>query len=372
MHYYVTLTSQCNLKCKYCYGKCLADRGELRGLEVDYDVPSVVTYSTEDLKNFLEKDGEVTVVFYGGEPTLMPEKIREIMDKVKAKKFILQTNGTLLDQLSPSCLKRLDTILVSLDGDESVTDFYRGAGTYRKVIRNLKRVLQMGFEGELIARMTVGLETNIREQVKWLLFNGELPFKSVHWQLDAQFWSSDFDEERFRVWMNSYNLEVSRLAEEWVQWMKRWGVVYRIYPFVGLVNSMLTGEASKLRCGAGWIMFNVQQDGRITPCPVMSGVKSFYLGDIWGSDPLSLKDRVHVSDPCPKCGDYGLCGGRCLYANVTKLWGLKGFKMVCETVKNLICSLKSQLPAIKRLLSSGRISPRSLDYPRYNSCEIIP
>lgn len=372
MHYYVTLTSNCNLKCKYCYGKCLADRGELRTFEVDYDVPSVITYSTEDLKNFLKKDGEAAVVFYGGEPTLMPEKIEEIMREVRVEKFILQTNGTLLDQLPEFCLRRFDTILVSLDGDEATTDFYRGVGTYRKVVENLKRVLEKGFNGELIARMTVGLKTNIYEQVKWLLFNEEFPFKSVHWQLDAQFWSNDFDEERFRRWMNGYNRQVNRLVMEWVRWMEQRGVVYRIYPFVGLVNSMLTGEASKLRCGAGWIMFNIQQDGRITPCPVMSGIKNFYLGDIWSTDPLSLKDKVHVSDPCPKCEDYMLCGGRCLYANVTKLWGLKGFKMVCETVKNLVSSLETQLPTIKRLLSTGRISAKSLDYPRYNSCEIIP
>ncbi|MEM2901958.1 MAG: TIGR04084 family radical SAM/SPASM domain-containing protein [Candidatus Bathyarchaeia archaeon] len=372
MHYYLTLTSNCNMKCSYCYGKCLKDDGSLGNYSLDYEVPSSISYSVEDLNRFLTKDPAPTIVFYGGEPTLMPEKMGEIMDKVKAKKFILQTNGTLLDQLEPSYLKRLDTILVSLDGDESVTDYYRGAGTYRKVIRNLKHVLRMGFEGELIARMTVSFETNIYEQVKWLLFNDDFPFKSVHWQLDAQFGSNDFVEEKFTRWVNSYNLGVNRLVKEWVRWMKQRGVVYRIYPFVGLVNSMLTGEACKLRCGAGWIMFNVQQDGKITPCPVMSGIKNFYLGDIWTTDPLSLRDKVHVSDPCPQCEEYWLCGGRCLYANATKLWGLKGFEIVCETVKSLISSLETHLPTIRRLLSSGRISAKSLDYPRYNSCEIIP
>ena len=51
---------------------------------------------------------------------------------------MIQTNGLLLDRLEPEYVNRFHTILVSLDGDEELTDYYRGKGTFRKVIDNVK------------------------------------------------------------------------------------------------------------------------------------------------------------------------------------------------------------------------------------------
>jgi hypothetical protein len=68
-----------------------------------------------------------------------------------------------------------------------------------------------------------------------------------------------------------------------------------------------------------------------------------------------------------------MCGGRCLYANATKLWGDRGFEEVCGTVSNLIETLReTAAPQIKQLLASGKIQLEQFDYPTYNGCEIIP
>ncbi len=84
-------------------------------------------------------------------------------------------------------INRLHTILVSIDGDEETTDFYRGKGTFRKVMDNLKLVKQNGFDGELIARMTVMEPLDIFKQVTWLVDNCEFPFSSVHWSIERWF-----------------------------------------------------------------------------------------------------------------------------------------------------------------------------------------
>ena len=76
-------------------------------------------------------------------------------------------------------------IFVSLDGDEALSDYYRGKGTYRRVANNLKKIRENGFTGEIVARMTVGEETEIDKQVLALAENPGLPISSVHWQLDA-------------------------------------------------------------------------------------------------------------------------------------------------------------------------------------------
>jgi putative peptide-modifying radical SAM enzyme len=371
MYYYLTLTLNCNLRCRYCYGKCVSDFGQPFPFEVE-ELPTSVVYGLDDLANFLGKDPEPIIIFYGGEPTLILDKIREVMDMIPAKAYLIQTNGLLIHMLETEYLNRFQAILVSIDGDEALTDYYRGEGTYRKIIENLKLMRQKGFRGEIIARMTVGPETDLYKAAKWLLFNSEFRFDSVHWQLDAQFWRSDYEEGRVRDWFRRYNESVIRLVNFWVSHIEAEGRVLRLYPFVGVLESLLTGQPTKLRCGAGWKMFNIQTNGKITPCPVMAGIKSFYLGDIWRTHPLSLEDSISVKEPCPDCKLYEVCGGRCLYANVTKLWGEEGYRLVCGTVENLVLSLEAASPSIRRLISEGRISIKSFNYPKFNSCEIIP
>jgi len=119
-------------------------------------------------------------------------------------------------------------------------------------------------------------------------------------------------------------------------------------------------------------MFNIQTDGNITPCPVMAGMKDFYLGNIRETAPKSLRDAVFVSEPCSGCEVYPICGGRCLYANVTRLWGDEGFRQVCGTVKSMVGALYEALPDVRLLIEEGRIKLKDFEYTKYNSCEIIP
>lgn len=373
MHYYVTLTTKCNLKCVYCYGKALEDVDSDFGCyEVDYSIPSEVTYSIDDLKRFLSRDPDVTLVFYGGEPLLKMNLMKTIMDEVPAKRYILQTNGILLDRLEPEYANRLHTILISIDGDEKTTDSNRGKGTHRKVMENVKLLRKRGFKGEIIARMTVNENVDIERQVKWLLFNQDCPFTSVHWQLDALFGKKEFERRDFAEWSEKvYNPKVRKLIKFWISRMESHGEVLRLYPFIGVMESILTGKPTQLRCGAGWTFFNIQTDGKLTPCPVMAGMKDFYLGDIFNMAPQDIH-KVYVSEPCTQCSLYSLCGGRCLYANVTKLWGVRGFKLVCRTVENLIHALKKGAPKVWELIAKGKVSYRDFSYPKYNSCEIIP
>jgi putative peptide-modifying radical SAM enzyme len=374
MNFYVTLTTNCNLRCKYCYGKSCEDFGSnFHGLEIDYSVPSFPSYGIDELRNFLLRDDDPVVIFYGGEPLLQMKRLKETMDAIPSARFVIQTNGLTLANLEPSYLDRFESIFVSLDGDEALTDHYRGRDTYRRVIANLNRARALGFRGEIVARMTVCEETQIDAQVLALIDRDEVPISSVHWQLDALFWQNDYPKRNFSKWaLESYNPRLRKLVHVWVEHMRNTGEVWRLYPFVGVMHSILQEESSSLRCGAGWCVFNIQTDGTITPCPVMAGMKDFYLGHINNTSIESLKDGVFVSEPCTTCKYSLICGGRCLYANVTKLWGEEGFSQVCDTVKYMIDSLYDVAPQIKSLIERGTIKREQFEYPRYNGCEIIP
>jgi putative peptide-modifying radical SAM enzyme len=370
----VILTTECNSQCKYCYAEAVEDFDDNSSdIKVDYSLPRKISYDIGMLDSFCRQDPDCVLTFYGGEPLLSIDKIRWIMDNVKVKAFMIQTNGLLLDRLEPEYINRLHTVLVSLDGDEASTDFYRGTGTFKKVINNLKQIKRNGFGGELIARMTAMEQTDIYKQVRWLLKNDDFPFSSVHWQLNAGFWKNDFERRDFKRWgEEGYNPRIRELVQFWVDYMEKKAVVLRLYPFLGIAESLLSGEkASFLRCGGGWTNYAIQTDGNIVPCPSMWGMKDYYLGHINNADPSKLK-KVFVKEPCTECDALHLCGGRCLYANVTKRWSPEAYGLVCKTVRNLIQAISEQLPKMQTLISEGRIRQKDFEYMKYNGCEIIP
>jgi len=367
MLYFIELTQVCNLKCKYC------------GNTPDPDVDDVeVSYSLEELKSFLEKDPEPNICFYGGEPLLRMGLMEKIMDSIPAKRFLIQTNGILLSKVKPRYLKQFDTILISIDGRKETTDYYRGRGTYDKVIKNLQAVRELGYSGDVIARMAVSGRSDIYEEVKHLLELKNPHFDHVHWQLDV-FW--DFPPKRryknrdFVKWVKeSYNPGITKLAKYWYQKMKENGNVLGIVPFLGIMKSLLFDEIPvQLRCGAGIDAFAITPSGRILVCPVAPEFKFANVGHIRTSHPKDLPYKVTIGEPCLSCDYYSICGGRCLFANKTKLWGEKSFKEVYLTVKHLIDEMIALKPKIEKLINDGIVKKEDFYYPPYNnSTEIIP
>ena len=376
MFFHVILTSDCNLQCKYCFGESLDDFDEDFGddIEIDYDLPRKLNYNLDLLKEFCSKDPECVLTFYGGEPLLGIDKLKQIMDKVEPKHFMIQTNGLLLDKLEPKYVNRFHTILVSIDGQEELTDHYRGKGTFRKVVENLKLIRTKGFADELIARMTIMEQTDINKQVRWLLDNDEFSFSSIHWQLNAGFWGNDYQRRNFEEWTKTnYIPGVRKLARFWVDQMQQKGVVLKLYPLLGIAESLLREEKNCLmRCGGGWINYAIQTDGYIIPCPTMWGMKEYYLGHIKDADPLKLKKLFVNEKPCAQCSILGVCGGRCLYTNITKRWSDEAYGKVCYTVKQLIETVENEIPRIQQLIKSKQIKLADFDYLKYYGCEIIP
>ena len=230
MFFHLMLTTECNLECRYCFGEAIEDFEEdFEVKDIDYTLPKSIDYDYQILRKFCSKDPDCVLTFYGGEPLIRLRDIKEIMDLNAAKLFMVQTNGLFLNKLDPFYMNRFHTILVSIDGDESLTDYYRGKNIHRNVIENLKHIRKNGFSGELIARMTVMEKTDIYKQVRWLLENDDFKFSSVHWQLNAGFWGTDYQRRDFRNWsINSYLPGIKKLVKYWVDYMFSENKVHKI------------------------------------------------------------------------------------------------------------------------------------------------
>jgi len=376
VYFHLIITDECNLCCSYCRARVFENpdgRNDTSTpqIEIDPHLPPELNVNLDLLYGFLQKDPAPTLTFYGGEPLLRKDLIDRIVREAPVQRFMMQTNGLLLDRLSPEIISRFATILVSLDGREALTNANRGAGTYQKVMENIKKIRHNGYNQELIARMTVNESTDIADAVHWLADNPDYSFSSIHWQLDANF-SNDFSHRRFAEWVNEiYNPGILRLVEDWVDHMEIEEEVQRWYPFLDPMEDLLLGRQSLLRCGSGHANYSIMTDGHIAPCPVMMGMSQYYVGHIRDSDPRDLA-VIGVNGECADCQIRGFCGGRCLYSNITKPWGVAERRIVCSTVETLHAGLTNALPRVKDLISSGVIHHADFSHEKYNGCEIIP
>lgn len=375
MHYYLALTSKCNLLCKYCYGKTVEDFLTDEEYEkYDTTIPDEIDFSIEDLKNFSKDDKDFTLTFYGGEPLLKIDLIKQIIDEIPAKEFMLQTNGMFLHKLPSKYLNKLSTILISIDGTKEHTNERRGSGVYEKIIDNVKLIKQNRFSGEIIARMTVDETCDIFKNVTYLYNNKDFSFSSIHWQIDAQFWKSDYKQRNFKAWsINDYNPKIKKLIDWWLEEIEQKKKVPLIYPFVGVMYSILNNDKSPMKCGAGHSTLGIQTNGIVAACPITAGCKPLYQANIRTSSLEDIKkNRIDPEGLCLNCEIKDICGGRCLYANKTMLWGEQGFKEVCDTIFFLINSLKNITPKIEKMILKGELKLEDFNYNKYNGTEIIP
>lgn len=376
MYWHILLTEKCNSECRYCYKKSLKefDNGLQNKFNFEFNAPCNFEANYEKLKKFVMQDKNPVIIFYGGEPLLQIEKIKEIMDLFgDSARYCMQTNAKLLDKLDSKYMNNFSRILVSIDGNKQKTDSNRGKGNYDLVIKNIEYIRKKAYKGEIVARMTISQSSgkDFFKQVKHLieLINKKL-FDSIHWQLDMGFYKNDFNEIKIKKFVENYNKNLSELIDYWISEMAN-GKVFKLYPLLGFFESIYYNKPVEgIRCGAGFIGYAITTNGKITACPILNNITNFYCGDL--NSKLNEIKKISVIEPCKSCKDLGICGGRCLYMNYAKLWPEKAQKLICSTIKHLINEIKRVLPEIKTLINKGVISEEDFDYEKYFGPEITP
>ncbi|MFI7541670.1 FxsB family cyclophane-forming radical SAM/SPASM peptide maturase [Actinoplanes sp. NPDC049599] len=141
------LTSGCNLACDYCYMYTMADQ-EWRTLP-RVMAPAVVRQSAARISEHVSRHGldRVEVVLHGGEPMLagvarlteVTRVIRAAVPATTAVDFVMQTNGTLLDDTALAGLTAAGVrIAVSIDGDDRHRRGPDGASSEVALLRGIK------------------------------------------------------------------------------------------------------------------------------------------------------------------------------------------------------------------------------------------
>ncbi|MFH1905656.1 MAG: radical SAM protein [bacterium] len=140
---HLLLTNRCNLKCFYCYPQVFSRKIE------DIDTETWLKVIDE-----LHKMGTGIVTLLGGEP-LLYKGIDRIVDRVKKYGMIceLVTNGYFVDR-KIDIVKKMDSVCISIDGDETTNDRNRGEGSYKKAVAAIARTTSLGIKTRIKAVIT--------------------------------------------------------------------------------------------------------------------------------------------------------------------------------------------------------------------------
>jgi len=344
MDYYVFVTKQCNMRCKYCVFD-----GKLNINSIE-DAPNVEETAKFILKN-IKEHGHIDnkIFFYGGEPTLNLKWITDFIKITDGKlKYALQTNGTLLEKIDPELIKKINFLEISIDGKKEINDKFRGKGTFDNLIRNLNHVKQP-FNGEIVARMTYVPENRLSESVKYIL--DELKFNRVYWMHEDHItkpteWEKSHEE---------YSEEIDILLEYWLENLRN-GIIKNIIPFQCITSSFLSkAENLNFRCGFDTFLMAIDSDGSCYNCDLMiTEDKRDRIGDIEnGITRYNIPKNDIYEKICKKCEYLKYCGGRCFTLSYNE--DRERFDVFCKRTKMLIEKIRDIIPEIQNLIKNDVI-----------------
>ena len=121
-------TSACNLRCTGCWA---AEYGH--GLNLTYGQMDDIIRQGKELGTYM-------YILSGGEPLLRKDDIIRLCEKHNDCTFLAFTNGTMIDEAFADDVLRVKNFVpaISIEGYEEDTDFRRGKGTYRAVLKAME------------------------------------------------------------------------------------------------------------------------------------------------------------------------------------------------------------------------------------------
>ncbi len=307
------LTERCNLACSYCYVRARAS------VEPDCTPERCRAFVDFALRQSAD---EVVIAFFGGEPLLRPDLIRDTVAYGKRAaagtgrgvRFHLVTNGTLLDDEIGDFIAREGIGLeVSIDGPQELHDAHRprpdGSGSFAAVYGNLRRFHARHPE-HTIRIFSVITSPDALPWLQELLRELETTAFTFN-----QVTLPDGDEACTGLASAAGPALAARIARHRERFLQ--GDAHADAGVNRQLASFLKGNAAQ-GCGAGVTAAIVTQGGTIFPCPFFVGHEDQAIGDLaTGFYPEKVgqyRERtVDALEDCRLCPLHAFCGGGCAF-----------------------------------------------------------
>jgi len=295
----LTLTNNCNLKCKYCY----EEHNDRKSAIMDFET------AKEKITKYMEMDDGLDMVeiqFFGGEPFLAFPLIKKIVSWFHTKEwkkqhvFFIPTNVTLLDDEIEKWLienKKDVKMGFSLDGTKTAHNLGRD-NSYDRVVKNIP-FFKEHFP-EQIVKMTIYEETlpYIAESVidleeKGLLFAANVVFEDI--------WGTGEKKEKL---LELYEDQLSQLVDYYAARPHLVPVTLVDRKIEYLADSKKKAKKNIKFCGGGVQTVGMDVQGNEYPCHRF--IPSF--NDSYEPPPGPVNERSQWEpDICNDCKLVDIC-----------------------------------------------------------------
>ncbi|WP_066504134.1 anaerobic sulfatase maturase [Abyssisolibacter fermentans] len=165
-------SSNCNLKCKYCFYNSIAENREIASYGImKEDILEII------VKKALEyADGACNFAFQGGEPTLAGldfyKHLIKLQNQYNNKNIkitnTIQTNGTMIDKQWAEFLSKNNFLVgISLDGPRDINDLNRidreGIGSFKKVIEAINLLKEYKVDYNILFVVTANSSRHVNK-----------------------------------------------------------------------------------------------------------------------------------------------------------------------------------------------------------------
>jgi len=318
------VTERCNLACVYCYG-----------LNGNHRKQSVMKLNTaiKAVDWLIQKSGDrknLRLTFFGGEPLLQFEMIREIAGYTKKAisghdkqiTFEMTTNATLMSTEVIQFLKEYKIKpLISFDGPEEIQNkqrpFINGRGSY-KIARPLIRELLQEIPG--ISCRATWLPGNDPQ----VILDGlnELGFSNIY-LLPATLVYEDSAGTPDGFLEPLIKIEEKRCRELKAAVRSRNDAEIKEIGKTSLILRLAEMKIKKIKkerpCGAGRELVAVSSKGDLYPCHRFAGMEEFRLGNVLTGEcanTFNFWKSVDEIPSCKACPARYTCAGGCYHDNL--------------------------------------------------------
>lgn len=352
-HMYFIPTTDCNLRCKYCF---IED--EDRDFKPKYMSLDTAKKGLELFAKLTENISNISICFYGGEPLLNSEVLYFSMRYVRALEekgaftspvdMSLITNGTLVDDKTIEVLLETKTkVSISLDGDrcfhDSVRVTVRGEGSFDKALEGYKKLHQGGAEPGISCTLCKYNVEHIEAIAKFFakeLKPSGMGFNILIPRLGSESPVAASDEYAADQLISAFKI----LREEGIYEDR---VMRRVRPYINL-----TAHLKDCMGVGGQIV--ISPEGKIGPCQAFLGLDEYFplsVEELYSRLPSITSEGIYA-DPlfkewchrfplnmkdCMNCFAIAICGGGCPYAALVtegSIW--KVDKRVCFQAKKIM------------------------------------
>ena len=307
----LNIAHDCQMRCRYCFASH-GDFGGKRSLMDKKTAKNAIDFLI--LNSGKRKNLEVD--FFGGEPLMNFDVVRQTVDYAKKSakifdknfRFTITTNGLGLDDEKVNFLnKEMSNIVMSLDGRKSVNDYMRvtssGYGTYDAVLENFLKIAKNRKNKDYYIRGTF-TKKNL-DFTKDVVHLYNLGFKKISLEpavIDEKVdYAIDFSD------LDKIKKEYDNLAK-WVSQIKKIDPEFVFFHFnIDLDHGPCLTKKIK-GCGCGNDYISVTPDGSIFPCHQFVGKSEYLMGNVnnncFNKNLKSkcikiLKDRIKKCSLCP-------------------------------------------------------------------------